>query len=190
MESQSKRVSYLPSKISFGDSHISSSVVVLSTENIIAIVDQFNVENGNVIIFPKKKIKQISELNEAEAIDIFVFAQKIMRVLEVALGRGVQLVVRDGVHSGDDNGQCCLHLIPSDPHQSVSFRMTQEEIGEVDYPRVKAYALKLMKMVKKELNSASVDTNPEESLEINQVRKQKGGEKKGLEEVKILENVK
>jgi len=147
METNSKRVSRLPSKISFGDIHINSSLAFLSTTNLIAIVDQFNIKNGNVIILPKRKAAVFSELNESEAIDMFLFAQKIIKVMEGVHQKRISLVIRDGNAAGDLNGQSCIHLIPVAFKEVVRFEQRSSD-AEIEFTEVKSYAGKLRKLVK------------------------------------------
>lgn len=158
METRSKRNSRLPSKINFGNTVINSSLAFLSTKSIIAIVDQFNIKNKNLIILPKRNVKSISELNETESIDMFLFAQKISKVLEKEILKDkkshVELVIRDGEGAGNLSGQACLRLIPRKSGERVTF--DEEEKEEYDVNRefkVKEFARKMRALVKKEINS-------------------------------------
>ena len=49
----------------------------LSAKNTIGVVDNQMPITYNTIMLPKRSVKRISELNENEMIDLFLFAQKI-----------------------------------------------------------------------------------------------------------------
>ena len=54
----------------------------LSAKNTIGVVDNQMPITYNAIMLPKRSVKRISELNENETIDLFLFAQKIAQIME------------------------------------------------------------------------------------------------------------
>jgi diadenosine tetraphosphate (Ap4A) HIT family hydrolase len=74
METGSKKQSRLPSKIAFGNQVVASSLAFLSAKNAIGIVDNQVPITYNAVILPKRSVSKFGDLNENEAIDIFIFA--------------------------------------------------------------------------------------------------------------------
>ena len=71
--------------------------------------------------------------------------------MEKELNRLVNLVIRDGESSGDENKQTCVHLIPQIQGKYITFKTKEDNLEEIDHTRVKAYAIKLRKLMKEEL---------------------------------------
>ena len=175
METASKNTSRLPSTLVIGNSRINSSLAILSSKNVIAVVDQNNIDSGNVIVLPRQEVMLFSELNEAESIDMFLFAQKIAKIIEDKILKDkeketVELVIRDGPGSGSIPGQVCIYLIPKKKDQRIVFgdydanddsgtsrKDSDEKTCYVsmrryqNYDRVKEYAKHLRILLKKEL---------------------------------------
>jgi diadenosine tetraphosphate (Ap4A) HIT family hydrolase len=127
METASKKQSRLPSKIAFGNQVVASSLAFLSAKNAIGIVDNQIPITYNCIILPKRNVSKFSDLNENEAIDLFMFAQKTAKIMESDLdyvvkeGRSVELVLRDGIGAGDGQDQTCIWLVPRRKGERVTF---------------------------------------------------------------------
>lgn len=77
MERSSLKQSRLPSKIALGNQIIAAKMAFLSAKNTIGVVDNQMPITYNTMMLPKRSVKRISELNENEMIDLFLFAQKI-----------------------------------------------------------------------------------------------------------------
>lgn len=127
METASKKQSRLPSKIAFGNQVIASNLAFLSAKNAIGIVDNQLPITYNVIILPKRNVSKFGDLNENEAIDLFMFAQKAAKLMEESVdyikdnNRTVELVLRDGVGAGDMQDQTCIWLVPRRKGERVNF---------------------------------------------------------------------
>lgn len=127
METASKKQSRLPSKIAFGNQVIASSLAFLSAKNAIGIVDNQAPITYNTIILPKRGVTKFGDLNENEAIDLFMFAHKTAKLMELHVeyirdeDRSVEVILRDGIGAGDEQDQTCIWLVPRHKGERVIF---------------------------------------------------------------------
>jgi diadenosine tetraphosphate (Ap4A) HIT family hydrolase len=92
----------------------------------------------NTMMLPKRSVKKISELNENEMIDLFLFAQKIAQIMEKDVdpikneGKLVEIIVRDGFGAGDEQESTCVWLVPRKRGERIIFEEGKPKTTKLD----------------------------------------------------------
>jgi bis(5'-adenosyl)-triphosphatase len=89
----------------------------MQSEDYYAIYNIAPVLPGHSLVIPKKHIKSLLELNEAEFIEFFTFSKKVTQTIIRAFnGEGFDWSVQDGESAGQTIFHLHLHIIPRIPH--------------------------------------------------------------------------
>lgn len=150
MDSMSKRVSRLPSQLFFGDRIINSSSAFLSSKNVIGILEPSDPECQTLVIFPKRIVNRLHELNEAETIDLFLFSKKVLDCAETFFNITMSMVIQDGENAGGGE-QFCVHLVPKGLPMKLGKK--DNETSVVNEARSRETVLELRKLLKEKIDT-------------------------------------
>ncbi len=113
------------------------SAVIYEDDEFKAILDRFPANQGHVLILPKKHIKNIFEMDEETAGNLFKLAVKISKQMKETLNlTDMNVIQNNGENSGQTIFHFHLHLIPryKDDDVNVSWKcldLTNEEIEKM-----------------------------------------------------------
>ena len=113
------------------------SAVIYEDDEFKAILDRFPANQGHVLILPKKHIKNIFEMDEETAGNLFKLAVKISKQMKETLNlTDMNVIQNNGENSGQTIFHFHLHLIPryTDDDVNVSWKcldLTNEEIEKM-----------------------------------------------------------
>lgn len=89
------------------------------------ILDRFPAAPGHALILPKKHYKDIFELGEEEARELYPLAQKIAKVIKEAVGaEGINIVQNNGDAAGQSVHHFHLHIVPRKVNDNVILNKT------------------------------------------------------------------
>ncbi|MHB1440674.1 MAG: HIT family protein [Cuniculiplasma sp.] len=110
----------------------SEAHIFYKNENVIGFMDKFPVEEGHVLIIPRKHYENIFDINRKTYLEI----QDLARHVSVAIR---DVFKADGINIGQNNGECArqmvmhyhLHIIPRHCGHEIGWnrlKQTEEEL--------------------------------------------------------------
>lgn len=93
---------------------------------------------GHILLFPKKHVKSMEELEEKVASHLFRIANKLSSIAFQGLGmHGTNIIVQDGLAAGQRDEHLCLHIIPRKQGDGLNFewqpkKLTDEEMSVIE----------------------------------------------------------
>ena len=120
----------LASQIFYGADVINTAFIFLTTKTVIGLVDEAETCNLLIKIIPKRKVVELNDLKENEIIDLFIFAQKAITILEKQLGKFCKQVINSGNVKYNENTHCCITIVVLDKDKTVMFGSLDKDGGK------------------------------------------------------------
>ncbi len=142
---------------------------VYQDDNVLAVLDINPANLGHTLVFPRKHVEIIAQLNEDEQAHIFKVANKIAAVLfDTLKAEGTNIFVANGPAAGQNTPHALVHVIPRFKDDKLQLTWAGKKASEKDLENIK---LKLEgkikfeeKVLKQEVSEFDVDAEEEYRL--------------------------
>lgn len=102
------------------------SYPIFENENVIAILDIDPINEGHVLVIPKKHVNAIDELPTEMFMEAMVLAQKIVKALKECYHADGYSIMQNGGQFCDF-GHCHIHIFPRYVNDGFSWNYSDEE---------------------------------------------------------------
>ncbi|MDR2822120.1 MAG: HIT domain-containing protein [Acholeplasmatales bacterium] len=114
-----------------------SSYVIYETDNIISFLDISQISIGHTLVIPKKCYKDITELPEEVASELFMVATKIAKSIFLSLKpTGLNILNNNKLSAGQTVFHFHLHLIPRYENDNISFSFPTNKLSETEFIKI------------------------------------------------------
>ena len=110
------------------------------------ILDINPASKGHALILTKKHFKNIYEMDNVTATEVFVLAKRMAKAMTEALGcNGFNIVQNNGEVAGQTVFHFHLHLIPRYTNDGIQFNMEGKEAKDYNLDDIQAIILQKMR---------------------------------------------
>ncbi|MFH1785900.1 MAG: HIT family protein [Candidatus Micrarchaeota archaeon] len=123
------------------------STTVYEDDNMLAFMDIKPINQGHVLVIPKKHTDLLTELDDRLVGQMLIMAKKIGKGLKKSKlnCRGINYILADGAEAGQDIFHVHMHIIPRYRGDGFGFKLPSRDVDETSQERLEKIALKIRK---------------------------------------------
>lgn len=99
-----------------------------------AILDLYPINQGHVLVMPKRHVETLAELEQEELINLVVLLQRMVKAVDKALApEGLNLMINQGKAAGQVVPHLHWHIIPRNTGDSVKINTHRLKLSEKEF---------------------------------------------------------